>query len=198
MGRSNRAALKDLFSASCFPILIRLRRSRLGSGGFGIWATMRAMSDENASDTCHGGGGGGVGGLIVRSGGASLRSAVAGDAPARCSRRRPQSTCSCASGQTPAPRRLPPEAGEGAAQFVAGSLVARRNASSSRVGCVCRHASSAHAGLHKARAAPTCGSPSALLPTMTRGRPGLAASTCGRWGECELRGSAQYGGRRGP
>ena len=59
MGRSNRAALKDLFSASCFPILIRLRRSRLGSGGFGIWATMRAMSDENASDTCHGGGGAG-------------------------------------------------------------------------------------------------------------------------------------------
>ena len=57
VGRSNRAALKDLFSASCFPILIRLRRSRLGSGGFGIWATMRAMSDENASDTCHGGGG---------------------------------------------------------------------------------------------------------------------------------------------
>ena len=54
MGRSNRAALKDLFSASCFPILIRLRKSRLGSGGFGIWATMRAMSDENASDTCHG------------------------------------------------------------------------------------------------------------------------------------------------
>ena len=58
VGRSNRAALKDLFSASCFPILIRLRRSRLGSGGFGIWATMRAMSDENASDTCHGGVGG--------------------------------------------------------------------------------------------------------------------------------------------
>jgi hypothetical protein len=137
-------------------------------------------------------------GSVVRSGGASLRSAVAGDAPARCSRRRPQSTCSCASGQTPAPRRLPPEAGEGAAQFVAGSLVARRKASSSRVGCVCRHASRAHAGLHKARAAPTCGSPSALLPTMTRGRPGLAASTCGRWDECEQRGSAQYGGRRGP
>ena len=68
VGRSNRAALKDLFSASCFPILIRLRRSRLGSGGFGIWATMRAMSDENASDTCHGGGGRGrwFGGSIGR------------------------------------------------------------------------------------------------------------------------------------
>ncbi len=58
VGKSNRAALKDLFSASCLPILIRLRRSKLGSGGFGIWATMRAMSDENASDTCHGGGAG--------------------------------------------------------------------------------------------------------------------------------------------
>ena len=56
VGKSNRAALKDLFSASCLPILIRLLRSKLGSGGFGIWATMRAMSDENASDTCHGGG----------------------------------------------------------------------------------------------------------------------------------------------
>ena len=111
VGRSNRAALKDLFSASCFPILIRLRRSRLGSGGFGIWATMRAMSDENASDTCHGGG---AGSMIHRV--APLRSAVAGDAPARCSRQRPQSTCSCASGQTPAPRRLPPEAREGVAQ----------------------------------------------------------------------------------
>ena len=109
VGKSNRAALKDLFSASCLPILIRLRRSRLGSGGFGIWATMRAMSDENASDTCHGGG---AGSMIHRV--APLRSAVAGDAPARCSRQRPQSTCSCASGQTPAPRRLPPEAREGA------------------------------------------------------------------------------------
>lgn len=201
VGRSKSAALKDLLSASCLPILIRLRSSKLGSGGLGIWATILAMSDEKASDTCGGGrrwGGGepGMGG--PRRPWRAPRLGSCQGAPVRCAARRPQSTCSCASGQTPAPRRLPPEAGEGAAQFVAGSLVARRNASSSRVGCVCRHASSAHAGLHKARAAPTCGSPSALLPTMTRGRPGLAASTCGRWGECELRGSAQYGGRRGP
>ena len=58
-------------------------------------------------------------------------------------------------------------------------------------GCVCRHTGGA-LGLAPGPATPTCGSPSALFPTMTRGRPGLAASTCGQWDECELRGSAQF------
>ena len=48
---SNSAARKLLFSASAFPIWIRLRNRRLGSGGLGICATMRAMSDEKASGT---------------------------------------------------------------------------------------------------------------------------------------------------
>ena len=52
-GKSKRAARKDLFSANCLPILMRLRSSKLGSGGLGIWATMRAISDENASETCN-------------------------------------------------------------------------------------------------------------------------------------------------
>ena len=84
----------------------------------------------------------------------------------------------------------------GCGAIVAGSLAARRNPSSARVGA-CAVASGSHSGLHKARAAPTCGSPSALFPTMMRGRPGLAASTCGHWDECELRGSAQFGERGG-
>ncbi len=84
----------------------------------------------------------------------------------------------------------------GCGAIVAGSLAARRNPSSARVGA-CAIASGSHSGLHKARAAPTCGSPSALFPTMMRGRPGLAASTCGHWDECELRGSAQFGERGG-
>eukprot|EP00908_Phaeocystis_cordata_P010960 Transcript_21804.p3 GENE.Transcript_21804~~Transcript_21804.p3 ORF type:complete len:116 (+),score=11.49 Transcript_21804:97-444(+) len=101
VGRSKSAALKDLLSASCLPILIRLRSSKLGSGGLGIWATILAMSDEKASDTC------------------SLRSATA-------------------------------------SKYLQLCFWAKASAS----------------------AAVTCGSPSALFPTTTRGSPGLAASTC--------------------
>mmetsp|Transcript_5825 Transcript_5825/g.15155 ORF Transcript_5825/g.15155 Transcript_5825/m.15155 type:complete len:203 (+) Transcript_5825:285-893(+) len=49
---SNSAARNDLFSASALPIWMRFRISRLGSGGFGMSVTIRAISEEKASGTC--------------------------------------------------------------------------------------------------------------------------------------------------